>query len=175
MTTQDATAAWADEETASLGAITLESSHYVNVGSCGHVIAQCRCPDVDRPTHTLRWPCVLCQQRQATRRPEGGGDLMARPLIAKALLDWLKRAGLIPDRTKSILIEAECGGLVRIVATINGDRDMIEVDPPSALRDATVTVIEGLKESIEVIRLGGKRGYETMEIPIKESSNADHL
>lgn len=50
-----------------------------------------------------------------------------------AFLDWLKRAGLVPERTQRVVIEADYRSVVTIHAVLLGDSAMLEVDPVAVL------------------------------------------
>lgn len=42
----------------------MSETHFVIVGSCGHVISQCRCMDADKLERRLPEPCPTCKQQR---------------------------------------------------------------------------------------------------------------
>lgn len=59
---------------------------------------------------------------------------MAEIIRAEAFIEWLARAGIVPEQTKRVRIECEAGGRVRIYAQLYATTDLIGVDPPEELR-----------------------------------------
>ena len=67
---------------------------------------------------------------------------MADRLIhGKQFLNWLKAAGVVPERTIRVVIEASVRGAVCIYAELYGSEGMVEVDPPEMLRGAEVVMV----------------------------------
>lgn len=54
-------------------------------------------------------------------------------LHGRAFLDWLKAAGLVPERTRRVVIEASVDSVVLIHAELHGQAEMIMVNPVTVL------------------------------------------
>ena len=66
---------------------------------------------------------------------------MAKRLIAgKEFVKWLEDAGIVPERTSRVVIDAACDGVVHIYVAMYGDESLISVKPPPAL-DVEVMVV----------------------------------
>lgn len=71
---------------------------------------------------------------------EGGMPLhsKSRVVIGRDFLSWLAKAGIVPELTRRVVIEASVGDAVRIYAELYGSGEMLSVEPPDALRGAVI-------------------------------------
>jgi hypothetical protein len=61
-------------------------------------------------------------------------------LHSQAFLDWLKGAGIIPERTRRVVIEATVNELVKIYIEQVGTDELISVEPPPELCGPQIVV-----------------------------------
>jgi hypothetical protein len=59
---------------------------------------------------------------------------------SQELIDWLQRAELVPENTRSVVIKSSAGMPVTIYATLTCPRGVIEVEPPPEFNEADVFV-----------------------------------
>lgn len=82
--------------------------------------------------------------------------MATRRIAGKEFLGWLRNAGIIPERTSRVVIDAGADGAVLMYITMYGDESLLSVKPPPALGVEIKVVGPASKEGIlSTLRLAG--------------------
>ena len=99
---------------------------------------------------------------------------MAKRLVAgKEFVKWLENAGIIPERTSRVVIDAACDDVIHIYVAMHADESLISVKPPFA-QNVEVRVIGSMAERpVSKLYRTGQRiddeWFETIEESARES------
>jgi hypothetical protein len=65
------------------------------------------------------------------------------PTHSQEFLDWIKKAGIVPELARRVVIDIPRNGPVLIYVELYGSAELLKVEPPPELLGAKVSILNG--------------------------------